>query len=190
MRNQFPKANFAIGDYSPESWGSCHIRGDADTIPASCGWIRHHEQYNEFLAGPHAPLKCVSCHNPHKKSQFSIKEGATCGDCHSNIMASYAQTSMYDYDVACQDCHMPFASKSAQALGRIGRIDVDDLMAHLFELIQIRSVSFWKLYAVTEFSHHGFVKLRAVTNSLVTLEDGTGEGQACLGTTLPAVGLG
>jgi hypothetical protein len=63
-------------------------------------------------------------------------------------------------------------------------------MAHLFERIQIRSVRFWKRYPAAEFFHHGLAKVRAVTNSLVALKDGTGEGQAGLGATLPAIGFG
>ncbi len=113
-------------DDSAEFCGTCHIRGDANTIPASGGFIRHHEQYNEHLAGPHAPLDCVSCHNPHKRAEFSIV--TECEDCHSDIEASYAQTSMYDYGVECEDCHMPYATKSAQALGP----HQGDVRTHIF----------------------------------------------------------
>lgn len=122
-----PGANFTTGmkvDDSAEACGRCHYRtaapgAEVNVIPASGGFIQHHEQYNEFLASPHADaLSCVSCHNPHERGEFSIKEDAQCGvSCHSGIMASYQQTSMYDYGVTCKDCHMPFASKSAVALG-------------------------------------------------------------------------
>ena len=54
----------AMDDLDGSGCGSCHIRGDADTIPASGGFIRHHEQYNEHLAGPHASFDCTACHNP------------------------------------------------------------------------------------------------------------------------------
>ena len=47
------KANIRI-DTSPEGCARCHVRGSVDAIPASGGFIRHHEQYNEYLAGPHA----------------------------------------------------------------------------------------------------------------------------------------
>lgn len=122
--------------------GTCHIRGEADTIPASGGFIRHHEQYNEHLAGAHASFKCVDCHNPHKRGEFSIWEdgesedyplgqetGAQCGvNCHADKMESYAKTSMYDYGVECKDCHMPYATKSAKALGPYQ----GDLQTHIF----------------------------------------------------------
>jgi len=116
-------------DSSAEFCGTCHIRGDADTIPASGGFIRHHEQYNEHLAGAHGSTECVMCHDPHKKAEFSIKETAQCGvSCHSSIGDSYALTSMADYGVECKDCHMPYATKSAQALGP----HQGDLQTHIF----------------------------------------------------------
>jgi hypothetical protein len=121
--------------------GACHIRGEADTIPASGGFIRHHEQYNEHLAGPHASRDCVMCHNPHERGEFSIwqdgeehgpddsTEGAVCGvNCHSSKMESFSKTSMYDYGVTCEDCHMPYATKSAKALGPYE----GDLQTHIF----------------------------------------------------------
>jgi hypothetical protein len=149
-----PGANFTTGmqvDNSADACGSCHHRtaapgAEENVIPASGGFIRHHEQYNEHLAGPHAGLDCVDCHNPHEKSEFSIWKdgerrewsgleddkvgrGAQCGvDCHSNVMASYSKTSMYDYGVECKDCHMPFATKSAQALGP----HQGDVKTHIF----------------------------------------------------------
>jgi len=142
--------------------GRCHNRFDAGTfpppeenfIPASGGFIRHHEQYNEFLASPHAasnctdgvdkcPTECTDCHNPHEKGEFSIwedgerkwegsdrvGEGAQCGvDCHADIGLAFAETTMADYNVECKDCHMPFATKSAQALGP----HQGDLQTHIF----------------------------------------------------------
>jgi hypothetical protein len=122
-----PGANFTTGmqkDTSAEACGRCHYRtaapgAEVNVIPASGGFIQHHEQYNEFLASPHADaLSCVSCHNPHKRGEYSIKETAQCGvSCHTDKMESFMKTSMYDYGVTCEDCHMPFASKSAVALG-------------------------------------------------------------------------
>jgi hypothetical protein len=113
-------------DRSAEACGECHIRGDANTIPASGGFIRHHEQYNEFLAGPHSFFDCVTCHDPHKKSEFSIVR--ECSQCHGSLAADYAKTPMADYGVECEDCHMPYASKSAQALGP----HQGDLQTHIF----------------------------------------------------------
>jgi hypothetical protein len=119
-------------DQSPDGaafCGRCHIRGESNTIPASSGFIRHHEQYNEALAGPHATMDCTTCHDPHLRGEFSIKDTAECGvSCHANKMESFSQTSMYDYGVECKDCHMPYATKSAQALGP----HQGDLQTHIF----------------------------------------------------------
>jgi len=66
--------------------GRCHQRYDGGVmppedenyIPASGGFIRHHEQYNEFLASPHASFTniygedCVRCHNPHKRAGQNV----------------------------------------------------------------------------------------------------------------------
>jgi hypothetical protein len=118
-------------DDSAAFCGTCHIRGDENTIPAGGGFIRHHEQYNEHLAGAHAWADCVMCHDPHLRGEFSIKETAQCGvSCHADKMESYSKTSMYDYGVECKDCHMPYASKSAQALGP----HKGDLQTHIFRI--------------------------------------------------------
>ena len=132
-------------DSSADACGACHYRtaapGDDNVIPASKGWIKHHEQYNEHLASPHAERDCVMCHNPHERGEWSIWEdgevrgsspegaGAQCGvDCHSGVGETYAMTSMADYEVTCEDCHMPFASKSASALGP----NQGDVMTHIY----------------------------------------------------------
>jgi len=125
--------------------GRCHQRYDGGVmppiednyIPASGGFIRHHEQYNTFLASPHAernctlglcPTECTDCHDPHKRGEFSIIQ--ECEDCHTGEAASYAMTSMYDYGVECKDCHLSYASKSAKALGP----HQGDLQTHLFAI--------------------------------------------------------
>jgi len=121
-------------DNSVEACGRCHHRTAApgsedNVIPASGGFIRDHEQYNEHLAGAHGWGDCVMCHNPHKRSELSIKEGAQCGvSCHANNMESYSSTPMFDIGVTCKDCHMPYATKSAQPLGP----HQGDLQTHIF----------------------------------------------------------
>jgi hypothetical protein len=145
-------------DDSTELCGSCHIRGSADTIPASGGFIRHHEQYNEFLASPHAEeLSCVDCHDPHKQSPLSIV--ATCADCHEDIAESYAGTVMDQWDVTCEDCHMPMASKSALAQGPYR----GDIMTHIFRINTDRDGQMF-----TEDG--GFVALDGEGQAAVTLD--------------------
>ncbi|RMF73725.1 MAG: hypothetical protein D6738_08175 [Acidobacteria bacterium] len=115
-------------DTSAAACGRCHSRGEFDTIPAKGGFIRHHEQYNEMLASPHSWANCVTCHDPHKKAEFSIER--TCEDCHDDIAAAYAPTRMAGVGVDCIDCHMPYASKSAEALGP----NTGDVRTHLFRI--------------------------------------------------------
>ncbi len=144
-------------DTSADFCGTCHIRGDADTIPASGGFIRHHEQFNEFLAGPHSVLECVTCHDPHKRAEFSIVN--ECEDCHDNIAESFAKDPMAGQGVECEDCHMPFASKSAQALG-----DYEgDIKTHLFYINTDPNANMF-----TEDG--GFVALDANGKGAVTLD--------------------
>jgi len=130
----FPPNGMVVDD-SAEACGSCHNRNPpgsgVDLIPAKGGFIKHHEQWNEHQASPHAGFKCVDCHNPHERGPFSIWEdgesedypfglsmGAECGvNCHSTIGNSFAETAMAHYDVECKDCHMPYASKSANQMG-------------------------------------------------------------------------
>lgn len=119
-------------DDSAEMCGECHYRGsppgsEENTIPASGGFIKHHEQYNEHLAGPHGNMKCVTCHNPHKRGEFSIVK--ECSVCHSDKVESFeASHSMAGYGVSCEDCHMPYATKSANQLGPFE----GDLQTHIF----------------------------------------------------------
>jgi len=94
----------------------CHIRGEKDKIPAKGGFIRHHEQYNEYLASLHSgELECTSRHNPHKPARFGID--VTCVECHDGPSGDYEGSKMEQAGVECIDCHMPRASKSAEQLG-------------------------------------------------------------------------
>jgi len=100
-----------LKDTSSAACGKCHIRGDQDKIPANGGFIRHHVQYNELLAGPHSSLDCIECHNPHKPLQSSII--ADCSSCHQDEAAAFTGSRMEKLGKTCKDCHMPTASKSA-----------------------------------------------------------------------------
>ena len=120
-------------DDTAEACGICHYRdfppgSEVNQIPASGGFIKHHEQYNEFLASPHSGMECTTCHNPHKRGEFSIiKE---CDVCHSDKVTAFASHSMADYGVECKDCHMPYATKSANRLGEFE----GDLQTHIFSI--------------------------------------------------------
>ncbi len=110
------KANIKV-DRTPAACGKCHIRGDADKIPASNGFIQHHEQYNEYLKGAHVgKLGCNDCHNPHKPSHTSIK--ATCSSCHQATAKQYEGSRMQKSGVDCIECHMPKAGRTAEVFGK------------------------------------------------------------------------
>ncbi|RME63258.1 MAG: hypothetical protein D6778_09865, partial [Nitrospirae bacterium] len=117
-----------VVDGSSALCGKCHIRGKKDSIPAKGGFIRHHEQYNELLASPHKSLNCVTCHNPHKKAEFSIKR--PCETCHSSQAKAFKGSTMQQVGVRCIDCHMPKATKSAVKFGPYE----GDVRTHLFKI--------------------------------------------------------
>jgi len=122
-------------DKTAEACGECHYRtfppgSEENGIPASGGWIKHHEQYNEFLAsGSHGNfMECTTCHDPHKRAEFSIVR--ECKDCHGDIDTAYAMTPMADFGVECTDCHMPMATKS----GQVTAPHQGDVMTHIFRI--------------------------------------------------------
>jgi len=103
----------------------CHHRGsETNAIPAKGGYIRHHEQGNEFLASEHgdasSEMTCVTCHNQHVPDRYpglavggELSQNTTCASsgCHEtkNIPAVDGVAMVNQ----CTECHMPKASKSA-----------------------------------------------------------------------------
>jgi len=136
-----PSSANIVVDRSAASCGGCHVRGDPGEIPASGGFVRHHEQYNELLASPHAALTCVTCHDPHKKSEFSIT--TQCVDCHtemSDVRATFKRLGRKHMaaGLECWDCHMPYAAKSAVAENPYK----GDVRSHQFAITTDRDVEF------------------------------------------------
>lgn len=122
------KTNIKV-DKSPAACGQCHIRGGEEKIPASKGFIRHHEQYNEYLAGPHAGrVACATCHNPHKRAEVSIEK--QCQNCHPKQAKEFEGSTMQLSGVTCVDCHMPPAGKSAETFGKY----VGDVKSHIVKI--------------------------------------------------------
>lgn len=102
-------------DKSSASCGKCHIRGEKSKIPASKGFMEHHEQYNEYLASPHAgKIECVTCHDPHKPARFGIRK--SCESCHTRHAESFKGSLKHKAGVKCIDCHMPMITKSAEQM--------------------------------------------------------------------------
>ncbi|NND09114.1 MAG: hypothetical protein HKN87_22310, partial [Saprospiraceae bacterium] len=104
--------------------GTCHNRSYTDPINSSGGFIRHHEQWDEFVTTRHNEIgfTCVTCHDPHKRT---IWDGdgisRTCESCHQN----HQESLNHSPEASCVDCHMPFAAKSGTKIGESGyRADV------------------------------------------------------------------
>ena len=111
--------------------GTCHNRSYTDPINASGGFIKHHEQWDEFSASKHsqAGFTCLTCHDPHKRVIWD-GDGITkkCETCHSDK----AKTINHAGTSTCIDCHMPFAAKSGTTRGASGF--KGDVRSHLFTI--------------------------------------------------------
>ncbi len=118
-------------DLDAAACGACHTRGDdPDVILASGGFIRHHEQWPELNNSPHSNFNCTSCHDGHVGRYEGITISDTCEPCHGGARSDYAGSAMSEAGVKCIDCHMGFATKSAQARGPYE----GDVWTHLFEI--------------------------------------------------------
>ncbi len=111
--------------------GTCHNRDYKSPINSSGGFIKHHEQWDEFVTTDHydAGFTCNTCHEPHTRVIWD-GEGITkeCGLCHSE------QVEVVNHSVGanCIDCHMPYAAKSGTKRGESGY--VGDVRSHLFSI--------------------------------------------------------
>ncbi len=124
---QNPKNKMKI-DRTAESCGKCHQRNGIDPKPQmSGGFIRHHEQINELLAGSHKDLSCTECHEPHKRA-ILVKDN--CGKCHDDIAKSYADSLHGKSGIKCFECHMGRASKSAVKINK----NSGDVRTHIFKI--------------------------------------------------------
>lgn len=108
------------------SCGGCHQRGGIGPLLNS-GLVRHHEQLNELIGGPHKGLSCVNCHNPHQPAN---RARYNCINCHRKVADSY-QNSIHDRSgVKCFACHMPRTGRTA-----ISRASyIGEVRTHLFRI--------------------------------------------------------
>jgi hypothetical protein len=136
-------------DRSNEQCGKCHIRGDVNEIPASGGFVKHHEQWNEMAVTKHASIKCVDCHdvhyglhplNPERDQGIKFK----CENCHYAETETFINSSIDHYDSPigpdCVDCHMPKAAKSA-----VGDLSIftGDIRSHLWRINIDPNANMW-----------------------------------------------
>jgi len=130
-------------DTSAELCGSCHNRGlePIDAIPASGGFIRHHEQFNEWAnSGAHfaGAADCGACHESHLGTRYDMGGFiASCVSCHPSQAATNAHlvpiADGNDTDSACITCHMSQATKSAVADATNPNF-VGDVKTHIFKI--------------------------------------------------------
>ncbi len=132
-RHAAAPSDFAmVKDTSSAACGSCHTRDPENRIAASGGFIKHHEQYDEWLHSPHnSAVGCNDCHDPHssvKLDDMMPGNGTTtsCTDCHMD----YAGANLKHMDIGCVNCHMPKASKSAIAVTDYQ----GDIRTHIFSI--------------------------------------------------------
>lgn len=127
-----------------ERCADCHQRGGkTNAIPASGGYIKHHEQINEMRASKHgdgqgAELTCASCHDAHVALRYEDAAGeglngitTTCQTCHPNREIQFDDGSVKDID--CTTCHMPMASKSAVGM-QVGNGWRGDVPTHIMAI--------------------------------------------------------
>jgi len=139
-------------DNSSEFCGKCHTRGGDNgvtpgpevieasyNIETGVGFIKHHEQYDEWYNSAHNSTYgpgCNDCHNPHASVVYDdetpgegVSTTTTCVSCH--VDGSHADIASTTHsNGTCLDCHMPKASKSAIAVNN----HVGDVNTHLWKI--------------------------------------------------------
>ena len=133
-----------VVDDSAALCGRCHTRDALNRIEASSGFIRHHEQYDEWRHSPHGLAGgpgCNDCHDPHASVVYDVvAEGtgvtAACTDCHD--ATDYALNGNDPphpsfVNIECIDCHMPKVAKSARASDSNPKY-VGDVASHIFAI--------------------------------------------------------
>jgi Zn ribbon nucleic-acid-binding protein len=111
--------------------GTCHNRGYTNKIDAKGGFVKHHEQWDELVSGPHknAGVSCTTCHDPHKRTIWNgdaiVKN---CTQCHTDQVNKVNHSGA----TSCLDCHMPYADKSGAKRGESGF--EGDVRSHIFSI--------------------------------------------------------
>jgi len=96
-----------------EQCEQCHLRGQAEDVPASEGFIQHHDSYDDLFPSKKSVMRCVDCHNPHMPAKHDRAPGITveCANCH--LESAEFQKISDRRHASCVDCHMPYLIKNA-----------------------------------------------------------------------------
>jgi hypothetical protein len=141
---QNPQGVQMMVDRDAELCGQCHRRGDIESVNASGGFIRHHEQYEELFQGKHIALDCTICHDPHEgvvqlRQDESVPNTRTqCENCHLEE-AQFQNSDIHPAATECIDCHMPRIVKSA--VGDAEKF-TGDIRTHLMRINPIQIEQF------------------------------------------------
>lgn len=123
-----PTVNNINIDKSALACGKCHQRGGiGPQPPVSGGFIKHHEQINELLAGAHSSITCTECHDPHKRA---ILVKTKCTSCHEEMAKRFSTNVHAKAGKECIECHMPKVSKSAISVNSY----TGDVRTHIFKI--------------------------------------------------------
>ena len=124
-------------DRTSDLCGECHERGAQESVNASKGFIKHHEQYEELFQSKHITIDCVVCHDPHagvvalrKAEEGTPTTRTSCENCHFDE-AKYQASQVHPAVAECIDCHMPRVTKSA-----VGNAEMftGDIRTHLMAI--------------------------------------------------------
>jgi hypothetical protein len=125
----------------------CHAGFDNSTAQIEAtpdGFMVGNQQASELAASPHTGFACTTCHDPHASTMFdpaSIRN--VCSNCHPDKDLALHEGKIFVEGnfvepLACTSCHMPLASKYANAAtaaytgGNAGK--VADTRSHIFRI--------------------------------------------------------
>ncbi|MCP4642594.1 MAG: hypothetical protein GY851_19270, partial [bacterium] len=129
--------------------GKCHTRS-ADGIAASGGFVKHHEQWDEFSRSVHSSALtsgCMTCHDLHEPifddTRLAAIQAAAagdptavdgiepppgiiadCTDCHADVTVAHPGPT------ECIACHMAFTGKSGQSINA----NMGDIRSHAWKI--------------------------------------------------------